>query len=127
VDPKSLKLIPQNVDATINATTVFGNKYIAFSSLKNPSPQRLNSSDLIDATHVATEFNTPLERDNQLPAVLTVDVQDLRGRGTKHAQDQFGAAALRMMFEPIEVRLRRGDLATSGLGAGNRRRRRSCC
>jgi phospholipid/cholesterol/gamma-HCH transport system substrate-binding protein len=30
VDPKYMKLIPQNVDANINATTVFGNKYISF-------------------------------------------------------------------------------------------------
>jgi phospholipid/cholesterol/gamma-HCH transport system substrate-binding protein len=36
VDPKYLKLIPRNVDASINATTVFGNKYISFSSPKNP-------------------------------------------------------------------------------------------
>ena len=61
VDPKYLKLIPQNVDASINATTVFGNKYISFSSPKNPSPQRIDSSDVIDATDVTTEFNTLLQ------------------------------------------------------------------
>jgi virulence factor Mce-like protein len=61
VDPKYLKLIPQNMDASINATTVFGNKYIAFSSPKNPSPQRVNSSDVVDATHVTIEFNTLFE------------------------------------------------------------------
>lgn len=48
MDPKYLKLIPQNVDATINAP-------------KSPSPQRINSSDIIGATHVTTEFNTLLE------------------------------------------------------------------
>ena len=36
VDRKYLKLIPKNVDAKINATTVFGNKYISFSSPKDP-------------------------------------------------------------------------------------------
>ena len=61
VDRTYLKLIPQNVDAAVVATTVFGNKYIALSSPKNPSPQRINSSDVIDATHVTTEFNTLLE------------------------------------------------------------------
>jgi phospholipid/cholesterol/gamma-HCH transport system substrate-binding protein len=61
VDTNYLKLIPQNVDASINATTVFGNKYISFSSPKNPSPQRIDSSDVIDATHVTTEFNTLLQ------------------------------------------------------------------
>jgi phospholipid/cholesterol/gamma-HCH transport system substrate-binding protein len=61
VDPKYLKLIPRNVDASINATTVFGNKYVSFSSPKNPSAQRIDSSDVIDATHVTTEFNTLLQ------------------------------------------------------------------
>ena len=61
VDRKYLNLIPANVDAKINATTVFGNKYISFSSPKNPSPQRITPSDVIDASHVTTEFNTLFE------------------------------------------------------------------
>ena len=96
VDPKYLKLIPQNVDATINATTVFGNKYIAFSSPKNPSPQRINSSDVIDATHVTTEFNTLLETvvsvaqkgdPTKLNQTLTATAEALVGLG-----DRFGQA-----------------------------------
>ena len=61
VDKKYLDLIPKNVDAKISATTVFGNKYISFTSPKNPSPQRITSSDVSDATHVTTEFNTLFE------------------------------------------------------------------
>ena len=38
VDRKYLNLIPKNVDAKINATTVFGNKYISFTSPKDPTP-----------------------------------------------------------------------------------------
>lgn len=38
VDKQFVHLIPENVDAQIKATTVFGNKYIAFSSPKDPSP-----------------------------------------------------------------------------------------
>jgi len=37
VDPQYIRLIPANVDAKISATTVFGNKYISFSSPKNPA------------------------------------------------------------------------------------------
>lgn len=37
VDPNYLKYIPANVDVQIQATTVFGNKYISFSSPENPS------------------------------------------------------------------------------------------
>jgi phospholipid/cholesterol/gamma-HCH transport system substrate-binding protein len=61
VDRKYLHLIPKNVDANITATTVFGNKYISFTSPKNPSPQRITSSDVIDVTSVTTEFNTLFE------------------------------------------------------------------
>ena len=60
VNPKYLELIPQNVDADISATTVFGNKYVSFRSPTDPSPQRITSSDVIDVTSVTTEFNTCL-------------------------------------------------------------------
>src|ERR1700722_3795079 len=61
VDPKYIKLIPKNVDANITATTVFGNKYISFTSPKDPTPQRITKSDVIDVTAVTTEFNTLFE------------------------------------------------------------------
>ena len=61
VDPKYLHLIPKNVEAEISATTVFGNKYISFKSPKDPSPQRISTSDVIDVTSVTTEFNTLFE------------------------------------------------------------------
>ncbi|OBG12590.1 MCE-family protein MCE1A [Mycolicibacterium celeriflavum] len=61
VDPKYLELIPKNVDASIDATTVFGNKYINFSSPKNPTEARITPDDVIDVTNVTTEFNTLFE------------------------------------------------------------------
>ncbi|WP_120275469.1 MCE family protein, partial [Mycobacterium lehmannii] len=61
VDPKYLELIPKNVDVSIDATTVFGNKYVNFSAPENPVAERLSSSDVIDVTSVTTEFNTLFE------------------------------------------------------------------
>jgi phospholipid/cholesterol/gamma-HCH transport system substrate-binding protein len=61
VEPRYLGFIPRNVIADVRATTVFGNKYIAFSSPKDPSPQRITSGDVIDASSVTTEFNTLFE------------------------------------------------------------------
>jgi phospholipid/cholesterol/gamma-HCH transport system substrate-binding protein len=63
VDPKYLSLIPANVDAQIKATTVFGNKYVAFRSPKNPSPNRITPQDVIRVpdSGVTTEFNTLFE------------------------------------------------------------------
>jgi phospholipid/cholesterol/gamma-HCH transport system substrate-binding protein len=61
INPDYLRFIPTNVDAQIRATTVFGNKYISFSSPENPAPQRISSGDVIDASAVTTEFNTVFE------------------------------------------------------------------
>ena len=49
VNPRYLNYIPANAVAEIRATTVFGNKYISFSSPEYPSPQRISSHDVIDA------------------------------------------------------------------------------
>ncbi len=61
VTPKYLKLVPANVAAAVKATTVFGNKYVALTSPKNPAAQSITPSTVIDATSVTTEFNTLFE------------------------------------------------------------------
>ena len=94
VDPKYAQLIPANVIADISATTVFGNKYVSFSSPPDPSPQRITSSDVIDVTKVTTEFNTLFETVVDITAqvdpiklnqTLTATAQALEGLG-----DRFG-------------------------------------
>jgi phospholipid/cholesterol/gamma-HCH transport system substrate-binding protein len=61
VTPKYVDMIPANVAAEVKASTVFGNKYVALSSPKNPAPQSITPSTVIDATSVTTEFNTLFE------------------------------------------------------------------
>lgn len=61
VDPRYLALLPVNVDAEIKATTVFGNKYVALTSPKNPVAQRVDGPHEIAATWVSTEFNSLFE------------------------------------------------------------------
>ena len=56
-----MQFIPVNVEAQIHATTVFGNKYISFTSPKHPFLQRISTGDVIDASAVTTEFNTLFE------------------------------------------------------------------
>jgi phospholipid/cholesterol/gamma-HCH transport system substrate-binding protein len=95
VDPKYLRLIPQNVDAQIKATTVFGNKYVSFTSPKNPSPQRITSRDVIHASAVTTEFNTLFETvvsisekvdPIKLNETLSATAQALDGLGDRFGQ-----------------------------------------
>ncbi len=61
VYPRYLKVIPANVVARIVATTLFGNKYVSFTSPKNPTPQRITPKHVIDARSVTTELNTLFE------------------------------------------------------------------
>ena len=61
VNPRYLPLIPSNVQADIQATTIFGNKYVSLTSPAQPSPTRITSSDVIDARSVTVEFNSLFE------------------------------------------------------------------
>lgn len=61
VFPRYLHLIPQNVHAEIKASTVFGNKYVSFTTPENPTAARVKPNEVIDNSHVTTEFNTLFE------------------------------------------------------------------
>jgi phospholipid/cholesterol/gamma-HCH transport system substrate-binding protein len=95
VDPQYVDLIPSNVIAKIQATTVFGNKYVSLTSPKEASTQSITPSVVIDATSVTTEFNTVFETlvelaDNVDPVkvnlTLSAAAQALTGLGDKFGQ-----------------------------------------
>jgi phospholipid/cholesterol/gamma-HCH transport system substrate-binding protein len=60
VSPEYFKMIPVNVVTAIKSTTVFGGKYVALSSPKDPGAP-IRSSDVIDARSVSPEINTVFE------------------------------------------------------------------
>jgi phospholipid/cholesterol/gamma-HCH transport system substrate-binding protein len=95
VDPEYVRLIPANVHAEVEASTAFGNKYVALSAPENPVSQRISSSDVIDASHVTTEFNTLFQTvlaigekidPVKLNATLTATARALDGLGDKFGQ-----------------------------------------
>ena len=101
VYPKYLRLIPANVDARIVATTVFGEKYVAFTAPKNPLPQRITSSNVIDARSVTTEINTLFQTITQIAEkvdpvkvnlTLSAAAQALSGLGDKFGQSIINAS-----------------------------------
>ncbi|MFI5510115.1 MCE family protein [Mycobacterium sp. NPDC051804] len=94
VDPDYIKLIPANVVADVQATTVFGNKYVSLNSPEDPSSQRISSRDVIEVSSVSTEFNTLFETvlslaeqvdPVKLNQTLTATAEALTGLG-----DRFG-------------------------------------
>jgi phospholipid/cholesterol/gamma-HCH transport system substrate-binding protein len=95
VNPNYIQLIPANVEATIEAATVFGNKYVSLSSPEMPAPQPISSHDVIDVRSVTTEFNTLFETITsfaekvdpiELNATLSALAQALDGLGGKFGE-----------------------------------------
>ncbi|WP_260761991.1 MCE family protein [Mycobacterium sp. SMC-4] len=62
VAPRYLDVLPVNVDTTITASTVFGNKYVAFRSPTTPA-RPVTSTDVLYVAQgaVTTEFNSLFE------------------------------------------------------------------
>jgi phospholipid/cholesterol/gamma-HCH transport system substrate-binding protein len=125
VNPKFIPLIPQNVDTQIKATTVFGSKYVAFATPKNPSPRHIDPSQVIDVSAVTVEFNTLFETvvsvaekvdPVKLNETLTATAQALDGLGDRFGQSLINGNAILADVNPqmpqIRYDVRRlGDLA----------------
>ncbi|GAB2995891.1 MCE family protein [Mycobacterium bourgelatii] len=63
VYPRYLDIIPENVDAQIKATTVFGGKYVSLTTPRNEQGEDISRGHLkahstINATGITTEINT---------------------------------------------------------------------
>ncbi|WP_101950879.1 MCE family protein [Mycobacterium sp. 3519A] len=125
VDRKYLHLIPRNVDANITATTVFGNKYVSFTSPKNPSPQRITASDTIDVTSVTTEFNTLFETvvdvaqqvdPVKLNQTLAATAQALNGLGDRFGQSIVNGNQILAEINPQMPQIRQDNRLLADLG-----------
>jgi phospholipid/cholesterol/gamma-HCH transport system substrate-binding protein len=125
VDPKYLNLIPKNVEANISATTVFGNKYISFSSPKNPAKERIKTSDVIDVTSVTTEFNTLFETvvsvseqvdPIKLNQTLAATAEALDGLGDRFGQSIIHGNEILDEINPQMPQLRRDNQLLADLG-----------
>ena len=125
VDPKYLDLIPKNVEADISATTVFGNKYISFKSPKDPTPQRITTSDVIDVTSVTTEFNTLFETvvdvaqqvdPIKLNQTLSATAEALAGLGDRFGQSIVQGNEILADINPQMPQIRRLNQGLANLG-----------
>lgn len=92
IGSRFLQTIPANVRADITASTIFGNKYLEFSSPETPSAQRIARDDVITAETVTTEFQTIFETVTglaekidpvQLNLTLSATAEALTGLGSR--------------------------------------------
>ncbi|MBU3749674.1 MAG: MCE family protein [Mycobacterium sp.] len=123
VKPKFLPLIPSNVDADIQATTIFGNKYVSLSTPQNPSPERLSSANVIDARSTTTEFNTLFETVTtlaesidpvKLNLTLSATAEALTGLGSKFGESIVKANVALDNLNPRLPRLQYGMQQLAG-------------
>lgn len=95
LEPSRIQLIPANVLVNIVATTAFGAKFIQLIPPEQPSPQRLQTGQVLDAGRVTVEINTvfgeltsvlakidPAKLNETLGAIAT----SLNGRGGRLGQ-----------------------------------------
>ncbi|UXA18286.1 MCE family protein [Mycobacterium sp. SMC-4] len=125
VNPQYLDLIPRNVDAEISATTVFGNKYVSFSTPASPSPERINTNDVIDVTSVTTEFNTLFETvvslaeqvdPIKLNQTLTATAEALDGLGDRFGESIIDGNEILAEINPQMPQIRRDTRLLADLG-----------
>ncbi|MGA8548311.1 MAG: MCE family protein [Mycobacterium sp.] len=125
VDPRYVKLIPANVDADIKGTTVFGNKYVALTSPKHPTAQRITPQHVIDARSVTTEFNTLFETLTsiaekvdpvKLNLTLAAAAEALSGLGDKFGQSIVNGNAILDDVNPRMPRIRHDIQQLAALG-----------
>ncbi len=125
VEPRYIAFIPRNVVADVRASTVFGNKYISFSSPKDPSPQRITSQDVIDASSVTTEFNTVFETvmslaeqvdPIKLNATLTATAEATTGLGERFGDSLINANRIMDDLTPRMPQIRAATRAVADLG-----------
>ncbi|MGB3353665.1 MAG: MCE family protein [Mycobacterium sp.] len=125
VDPKYIDLIPANVVADVSATTVFGNKYVSFTTPPDPQSKRITSSDVIDVRNVTTEFNTLFETvvslaekvdPVKLNQTLTASAQALDGLGDRFGESIIDGNAILADINPRMPQIRRDTEAVADLG-----------
>jgi phospholipid/cholesterol/gamma-HCH transport system substrate-binding protein len=93
--PEQVRFIPANVQARIQASTIFGAKYVDLVYPSDPSLQRLAPGAVLKSQNVSTEVNTVFENlvsllnqvdPAKLNAVLSALAEGVRGRGDRIGQ-----------------------------------------
>ena len=117
VGDRYLAVMPANVSADVVASTIFGNKTLAFTAPRNPSAERISDGDVIIATTVTTEFQTLFETVSgiaekidpvQLNLTLSAAAEALTGLGTSFGRSLTDANAILTELNPRIPQLRQG-------------------
>jgi phospholipid/cholesterol/gamma-HCH transport system substrate-binding protein len=113
--PDQVKFIPANVAARIQATTIFGAKYVELVYPNDPSPNRLASGAVLQSENVSTEVNTVFENlvgllnqidPAKLNAVLSALAEGVRGQGERIGEATTGLNQVLLQLNPRSETIR---------------------
>jgi phospholipid/cholesterol/gamma-HCH transport system substrate-binding protein len=123
--PDQMASIPANVSAKIDATSIFGVKYVDLVPPAEPSPKRLASGAVLRSTNVSTEVNTVFENlvgvikqvdPAKLNATLSALSQGVRGQGEQIGQATTAANEVLLALNPRMDTLSKDLHSIKGLG-----------
>lgn len=132
--PDQIKFIPANVAARIQATTIFGAKYVELLYPSDPSPNRLASGAVLESDNVSTEVNTVFENlvgllnqidPAKLNSILSALAQGVRGQGERIGEATTGLNQVLLQLNPRSETIRadfrslKGFADTYGAAAQN--------
>ena len=109
LDASAAQSIPENTEARIAATTIFGSKFVTLTEPENPSNAPISSGAVIASSSVTVEVNTVFEtltqvlsavEPDKLNATLTSLATALGGRGSELGLSLDDTNALLAAVEP---------------------------
>jgi phospholipid/cholesterol/gamma-HCH transport system substrate-binding protein len=109
IDADQISHIPANVQARINATTVFGTKFVDLVYPDDPSPQRLSAGAVLRSSNVTVEVNTVFENlvnllkhidPAKLNSVLSALSEGLGGQGERIGRSITDANDVLLVLNP---------------------------
>ena len=121
--PDQIEHIPANVGAQIQATTLFGAKFVDLVYPSDPSPQRLRAGQVLHSSNVATEVNTVFENvvgvldqvdPAKLNSVLSALAEGVRGQGERIGQATTDANQVLLALNPRSETVRADWQAVKG-------------
>ena len=126
IDPDQVKNIPDNVEAQINASTVFGAKYVDLIYPDQPNATHITAGAVLRSRNVSTEINTVFENlvlvleqvdPAKLNATVTALAAGVRGQGEAIGQAITDANQVLLELNPRMGTVQQDIRSLSGFSA----------
>lgn len=123
IDPDQIKHIPANVEARIDATSLFGAKFVELVYPSDPSPQRLSAGAVLKSENVSVEVNSVFQNlvdlieqidPAKLNAVLSAVAEGVRGHGERIGEATTAANQVLLALNPRNDTIRQDLRSVQG-------------